>query len=308
MLLLKLLRGKRDEKELIDFNLYINSMNYLFHRIKLRFRVQSYPSVKNLCVPIISSAGRNNTGKISFRAVGKRVSRKYRLVDFKRLVWNYPGKVLRIEYDPNRTSLIALICYPNGVLSYINATDGLYIGQRIFVSAFKQYLKLGNTLPMYIFNEGSVVNTVEFNAFNGGVLARSAGTAVTLLKKLPKNQILAKLPSKEEVLLDGNCLATYGRVSNLDRKFSSYYKAGQLVNFGVKPKVRGVAKNPIDHPHGGGGGRCLVTPWAQIAKNRRTRNKKKVSPQIVRSRRLFIRKVFVKKLKKKSKRLSKDLK
>ena len=278
-------------------------MTYSYSRAKLTMKVQSFPSVKNLSIPLLSYAGRNNMGRISFKAKGTRVPRNYRLVDFKRFIWDLPALVLRIEYDPNRTSFVALICYANGILSYVNATEGLREGQKLRVTSdSKKFLKLGNTLPMRLFAEGSIVNTVEFLAFHGGVFARSGGTSVVLLKKLFFNQILAKLPSKEEVILDGDCLATCGRVSNVDRKFFSYYKAGQLANLGVKPKVRGVAKNPVDHPHGGGGGRCLVTPWAKVAKNRTTRNISKPAEHIVRSRKLFVRKIFVKKLKKKSKR------
>lgn len=280
-------------------------MTYLFFRAKLFMKVQSFPSVKNLRVPLIGRSGRSNTGQITFQADGSRVYRNYRLVDFKRFIWYLKATILRVEYDPNRSSFIALICYANGILSYINATEGVFPGKRISMGDITRprFMKLGNTFPIHCLNEGSIIHTVEVKPNFGGILARSAGTSITILKQLEGNLILAKLPSKEEIVIDTNCIATLGRNTNIDRKFFTYYKAGQLSNLGVKPKVRGVAKNPVDHPHGGGGGRCLVTPWAKVAKNRRTRNKLRVSKQIVRSRRLFIRKVFVKKLKEKSKRV-----
>jgi large subunit ribosomal protein L2 len=272
------------------------------HKSRIIIRSVTYPSVKNLTRYFTPAAGHNNTGKVTFISKTRRVKRRYRLIDFKRLFWNSYFLVFRIEYDPNRSAFIALICYLNGILSYIIATDGLNLNRRMFVGEpprlLRNRLRLGYILPINYCNEGSFLNTLELNINRGGTLARSAGTGVTLLKKLTKNYYLIKLPSKEQILIDSDSVGNLGRVSNPDRKFTFFYNAGQVRRLGWKPKVRGVAKNPIDHPHGGGGGKCSVTPWAKVAKMRRTRNKHRVSPQIVRSRRLAIRKIVIVKLKK----------
>lgn len=277
-------------------------MTALLHKSRLVIRSVTYPSVKNLTQYFIPQAGRNNTGKITFMAKTRRVKRRYRLVDFKRVLWNSVFYVLRVEYDPNRSAFIALICYLNGILSYIIATEKLEFETKLFVGIPPSFLmskiKTGYILPIFLCSEGAFLNTVELNLQKGGTLARAAGTALTLMKKLLPDYYLMKLPSKEQILLNRKSVANLGRVSNPDRKFTFYYNAGQMRRLGWKPKVRGVARNPIDHPHGGGGGKCSVTPWAKVAKTKRTRDKHKVSPQIVRSRRLAIRKIVIVKLKK----------
>lgn len=281
-------------------------MTSLLHKSRLVIRSVTYPPVKNLTRYFKPHAGHNNTGKVTFNSKTRRVRRRYRLVDFKRLIWNSYFLVFRIEYDPNRTAFIALICYLNGILSYVMATDGLDKRRRMFVGEppplLQSNLRIGYILPLYRCNEGSFFNTLELNIDRGGTLARTAGTAVTLLKKLFLNHYLVKLPSKEQILIDKNAVGNLGRCSNPDRKFTFYYNAGQMRRLGWKPSVRGVAKNPIDHPHGGGGGKCSVTPWAKVAKTRRTRDPNKASPQIVRSRRLAVRKIVIVKLKKMSRR------
>jgi large subunit ribosomal protein L2 len=277
-------------------------MTSLLHKSRLVIRSVTYPPVKNLTRYFKPKAGHNKTGRITFASKTSRVKRRYRLIDFKRIFWNSVFYVLRIEYDPNRSAFVALICYLNGILTYVIATDNLDIDDQLYVgvppSILIPKITTGYILPLFLCSEGSFLNTVDLNIHHGGTLARSAGTAVTLMKKLMPEYYLMKLPSKEQILLNFNSVANLGRVSNPDRKFTFYYNAGQRRRLGFKPKVRGVAKNPIDHPHGGGGGKCSVTPWALIAKTHRTRSSSKVSPQIVRSRRLAVRKVVIVKLKK----------
>jgi large subunit ribosomal protein L2 len=277
-------------------------MTALLHKSRLIIRSVTYPPVKNLTRYYIPSAGHNNTGKVTYISKTRRVWRRYRLVDFKRILWNSMFFVLRIEYDPNRSAFIALICFLNGILSYVIATQGLEFEKTMYVGyppkSFLKKIRAGFILPMLYFSEGAFLNTLELNTYRGGTLARAAGTAVTLMKKLFPTQYLMKLPSKEQILLYHRSVGNLGRVTNPNRRFTVYYNAGQKRRLGWKPKVRGVAKNPIDHPHGGGGGKHLVTPWALVAKTRRTRDPHKVSNQIVRSRRLAIRKVVIVKLKK----------
>lgn len=272
------------------------------HVSRIIIRSVTYPPVKNLTRYFLPFSGHNNTGKVTFVSKTRRVRRRYRLIDFKRLFWNSYFLVFRVEYDPNRSAFVALICYLNGILSYVIATDGLSLYRRMYVGEppklLRDRLRLGFILPINFCSEGSFLNTLELNINRGGTLARSAGTAVTLMKKLTSDFYLIKLPSKEQILINSESVGNLGRVSNPDRKFTYFYNAGQVRRLGWKPKVRGVAKNPVDHPHGGGGGKCLVTPWAKVAKTRRTRDIYKKSPQIVRSRRLAIRKIVIVKLKK----------
>jgi large subunit ribosomal protein L2 len=277
-------------------------MPVMLHPSRIIIRSVTYPPVKNLTRYFVPQAGHNNTGKVTFISKTRRVRRRYRLIDFKRLYWNVYFLILRVEYDPNRSAFIALICFLNGMMTYIIASDGLKTHRRFFLGEpprlLRDRLRVGFILPISYCNEGSFLNTVELNIDRGGTLARSAGTAITLLKKLFTTHYLIKLPSKEQILIDRDAVGNLGRVSNPDRKFTYFRNAGQRRRLGWKPKVRGVARNPIDHPHGGGGGKCLVTPWARIAKTRRTRDPLKVSSQIVRSRRLAIRKIVIVKLKK----------
>lgn len=277
-------------------------MTSLIHKSRLVIRSVTYPSVKNLTRYFVPQAGHNNTGKVTFISKTRRVRRRYRLVDFKRLLWNCYFKVLRVEYDPNRSAFIALIIYLNGILSYIIASNGLTVYRKMFVGVppkrVQRKIRIGYILPVSWHNEGAFLNTVELITERGGTLARAAGTAVTILKKLTRQYYLAKLPSKERILLNSIVVSNLGFTSNINRRFTYYYNAGQMRRLGWKPKVRGVAMNPIDHPHGGGGGKHLVTPWALVAKMRRTRDVTRQSNQIIRSRRLAIRKVVIVKLKK----------
>lgn len=259
-------------------------------RININLNIQSYAPIKNLIRFIISQSGHNNTGRIVSFSKSWRVRRNYRFLDFKRMIWDLPAKILRIEYDPNRSSLIALICYYNGILSYILATEKMTVGQIIFTTLNKLLLKHnGNATLLYNCLEGSFLSAVEFRPGMGGILARSAGTQVILLKSLNYLESVIRLPSKEEIVIKKISLVSLGRCSNIDRKFRYYYNAGQTRRIGKRPTSRGVAQNPIDHPHGGGGGRCLVTAWAKIAKNKTTRQKKS-SFFIVTSRKFYKKK------------------
>ena len=161
-------------------------MTYLFFRAKLFMKVQSFPSVKNLKVTLIGNSGRGNTGQITFQSDGSRVYRNYRLVDFRRFLWYIKAKILRIEYDPNRSAFVALICYSNGILSYISATEGVFPGKKISMGDITRprFMKIGNTFPINCLSEGAVIHTVEVKPTFGGVLARSAGTSITILKYL----------------------------------------------------------------------------------------------------------------------------
>jgi len=249
----------------------------------LILKTKTYPLIENLLKFFAKTGGRNFKGKrhITMRTRMGGVKKKYRMLDFKRKLWNLSAKILRFEYDPYRTSLISLICYSNGILSYILKTENTFRGQRIWVGDLKRKIEFGNTMPLYYIPEGSFIHNIECFLGFGGVLCRSAGTFAIVMRKFiefnnenkSKISVLIRLPSREEILINGNCIATIGITSNINYKFVSFYKAGQKRLLGFKPKVRGVAKNPIDHPHGGGGGRCLVTALGKVAKNKPTRKK-----------------------------------
>jgi len=283
-------------------------MSALLDRSRLIIRCVTYPPVKNLTRYFMPFAGRNNTGKVTFISKTRRVKRLYRLIDFKRLIWNCIFIPLRVEYDPNRSAFVLLICYLNGILSYVISSHGIFFGDgdidpyKYFVGhvpdGLQRKIRVGFILPLYQCNEGAFLNTVEMDPSFGGTVARAAGTSIILMKKLTKDYYLTRLPSKERVLIASDSVGNLGFCSNINRKYTIYQNAGQRRRLGWKPKVRGVAMNPIDHPHGGGGGKHLVTPWALVAKTVRTRDPKKLSPQIIRSRRLAIRRVVIVKLKK----------
>jgi len=258
-------------------------MTSLKYKSHLKIFIQTMPVIDRLLFRYPQGGGRSLHGKISHRRLGGGVKRFYRLIDFRRLLWNFPSYIFRIEYDPKRTAFIHLICYINGMLSYILATEGVNIFDKIYSSNKLYSLKPGNYFPLEFFPEGTFINCMELSPSTFGKIARAAGTAILLLKKFSSKRILLRYPSKEEVFMPNNCFATFGRLSNLNHKFMKFYKAGQKRNLGIKPIVRGVARNPIDHPHGGAGGRCLVTFWSQTAKNFPTR-KKPISSYIVLSR------------------------
>ncbi len=230
-------------------------------------------------------AGRNAQGKITCRHKGGGNRQKYRIIDFKRNKDNIPAKVVGIEYDPNRTSYIALLSYADGEKRYIIAPLGLKVGE-VIMSGESVEIKTGNNLPISSIPVGSVIHNIELQPKKGGQMARSAGAGVQLMAKEGKYATL-KMPSGEmrKVLLQ--CRATIGTVGNLDHELVSYGKAGRRRHMGIKPTVRGVAMNPNDHPHGGGEGKSPVgmkspvTPWGKPALGYKTRKKNKNSNRLM---------------------------
>ncbi|UEM04975.1 50S ribosomal protein L2 [Skermanella rosea] len=243
--------------------------------------------VKSLTEGLTKSGGRNNTGRITARRIGGGHKRRYRLVDFKRRKFDQPAVVERLEYDPNRTAFIALVRYEDGELAYILAPQRLKVGDSI-VSGERVDVKPGNAMPLKNIPVGTIVHNVELKAGKGGQLARSAGTYVQLVGR-DQGYAQLKLASGELRIVRGECLATIGAVSNPDQSNINLGKAGRNRWLGKRPAVRGVAMNPIDHPHGGGegrtsGGRHPVTPWGKPTKGKKTRNNKKTDGQILRRR------------------------
>lgn len=243
--------------------------------------------VKQLTEGLNKTGGRNNYGRNTAPRVGGGHKRRYRLVDFKRNKFDMPAVVERIEYDPNRTAFIALIKYNDGTLSYIIAPQRLAIGD-VVESGLRADIKIGNALPLKNIPVGTLIHNVELKPGKGGQLARSAGAYIQLVGKDSGNALI-KLRSGEVRLVSGECLATIGSVSNPDQQNVNLGKAGRHRWLGVRPSVRGVAMNPVDHPHGGGegrtsGGRHPVTPWGKCTKGAKTRSNKSTDKFIVRNR------------------------
>ena len=243
--------------------------------------------VKGLTEGKSSSGGRNNNGRITVRWRGGGHKRSYRLVDFKRRKLDMPAVVERLEYDPNRTAFIALVRYEDGELSYILAPQRLAVGDKV-VSARQADVKPGNAMPLSALPVGTIVHNVEMKPGRGGQIARSAGTYAQYVGRDSGYAIL-RLNSGEQRLVLQTCMATVGAVSNPDHSNISIAKAGRNRWLGRKPSVRGVAMNPVDHPHGGGegrtsGGRHPVTPWGKPTKGKKTRNNKRTDKFIARSR------------------------
>jgi large subunit ribosomal protein L2 len=243
--------------------------------------------VKTLTEGISDPAGRNNHGHITARRRGGGHKRKYRLVDFKRRKADMTATVERLEYDPNRTAFIALIKYEDGELSYILAPQRLGIGDKV-VSGDRVDVKPGNAMPLANMPIGTIVHNVEMRIGKGGQLARSAGCYAQLVGRDAGYAIL-KLNSGETRMVRAECMATVGAVSNPDNANISIGKAGRTRWMGKRPSVRGVAMNPVDHPHGGGegrtsGGRHPVSPWGKSAKGKKTRSNSSTDKYIVRSR------------------------
>ena len=235
-----------------------------------------------------SKGGRNNLGRVTARYQGGGHKKSYRLVDFKRRKFEVEATVERLEYDPNRTAFIALIKYDDGELSYILAPQRLAAGDKVISSEKGVDVKPGNTMPLQYIPVGSIVHNVEMKPGKGGQMARSAGTYVQLVGRDAGMAIL-RLNSGEQRLVPGSCLATIGAVSNPDHINTNDGKAGRSIWKGKRPHVRGVAMNPVDHPHGGGegrtsGGRHPVTPWGKPTKGKRTRSNKQTNKFIMRSR------------------------
>jgi large subunit ribosomal protein L2 len=243
--------------------------------------------VKTLTEGLTGSGGRNNTGRVTARRMGGGHKRTYRLVDFKRRRFDQAAVVQRLEYDPNRTGFIALIRYEDGTLSYILAPQRLKAGDSV-VSGERVDVKPGNAMPLRNIPVGTIVHNVELKPGRGGQLARSAGTYVQIVGR-DAGYAQIKLSSGELRVVRGECMATIGAVSNPDQGNINLGKAGRNRWLGRRPAVRGVAMNPIDHPHGGGegrtsGGRHPVTPWGKPTKGKKTRNNKKTDRLILRRR------------------------
>ncbi|TAN78018.1 MAG: 50S ribosomal protein L2 [Magnetospirillum sp.] len=242
---------------------------------------------KALTEGLRSKGGRNNTGRITMRWRGGGHKRRYRLIDFKRTKFDMPATVERLEYDPNRTAFIALISYADGEKNYIIAPQRLAVGDQV-IAGEKVDIKPGNAMPLKNIPVGTIVHNVELKVGKGAQMARSAGTYVQLVGK-DQGYAQLRLSSGELRMVRGECMATIGAVSNPDQQNVSLGKAGRSVWLGRRPSVRGVAMNPVDHPHGGGegktsGGRHPVTPWGKPTKGKKTRSNKKTDRLIMRRR------------------------
>ena len=243
--------------------------------------------IKALTEGLHKSGGRNHHGRVTARRMGGGHKRRYRLVDFKRRKFDVPATVERLEYDPNRTAFIALLRYDDGELTYILAPQRLKAGDKV-VAGERADIKPGNAMPLKSIPVGTIVHNVELKAGRGGQLARAAGTYVQLVGR-DAGHALLRLGSGEVRMVRTECMATIGAVSNPDQQNISLGKAGRNRWLGKRPSVRGVAMNPIDHPHGGGegrtsGGRHPVTPWGKSTKGKKTRSNKKTDRMIVRRR------------------------
>ncbi len=243
---------------------------------------------KSLVVSLKKNAGRNNQGKITVRHHGGGNRRKYRIVDFKRLKDGVPATVIGIEYDPNRSANIALICYADGEKSYILAPSGLKDGMKV-MNGPEAEIRVGNCLPLSQIPVGTEVHNVELHPGKGGQLVRSAGNTAQLMAKEGKYATL-RLPSGEMRMVPLECRATIGTVGNIDHNLINYGKAGRIRHMGIRPTVRGSVMNPNDHPHGGGEGKAPIgrpgpcTPWGKPALGYKTRKKKASDKLIVRRR------------------------
>jgi large subunit ribosomal protein L2 len=243
--------------------------------------------VKTLTEGLNQSGGRNNLGRITARFKGGGHKRTYRIVDFKRRKFDVPATVERLEYDPNRSAFIALIRYADGELSYILAPQRLGVGDTV-VSGASVDVKPGNTGQLANLPVGTIVHNIELKPGKGAQVARSAGTFAQIVGR-DQGYVIVRLNSGEQRLVLGTCLATIGAVSNPDHMNTSIGKAGRSRWLGRRPHNRGVAMNPVDHPHGGGegrtsGGRHPVTPWGKPTKGKKTRSNKSTNKFIVRSR------------------------
>jgi large subunit ribosomal protein L2 len=243
--------------------------------------------VKTLTEGLTKSGGRNNHGRVTAFNRGGGHKRSYRMVDFKRTRFDVPATVERLEYDPNRTSFIALIKYADGELSYIIAPQRLAVGDTV-ISGKKVDVKPGNAMPLASIPVGTIIHNVELKPGKGGQIARSAGTYVQLVGR-DQGYALIRLSSGEQRMVRGECMASVGAVSNPDHSNITLAKAGRNRWLGKRPSVRGVAMNPVDHPHGGGegrtsGGRHPVTPWGKPTKGKKTRQNKATDKYILRSR------------------------
>ena len=244
---------------------------------------------KSLTVSLKKNSGRNNQGKITVRHRGGGSRRKYRIIDFKRRKDDIPATVIGIEYDPNRTANIALICYADGQKSYILAPNGLKDGMKVMNGANAE-IRVGNCLPLEAIPVGTEIHNIELYPGKGGQLVRSAGNSAQLMAKEGKYATL-RLPSGEMRMVPIICRATIGQVGNVEHDLVNIGKAGRKRHMGIRPTVRGSVMNPNDHPHGGGEGKTGIgrpgpcTPWGKPALGLKTRKKNKQSNKLIIRRR-----------------------
>ena len=244
---------------------------------------------KSLVRPLKKSGGRNNKGRITSRRRGGGHKRQYRIIDFKRNKFDIPANVAAIEYDPNRSARIALLHYTDGEKRYILSPYGIKVGDQVISSQKKAPLKIGNCLPLSKIPSGLFVHNVELVPGKGAQMVRSAGAGAQVLAK-DAGMVTLKLPSGEVGMVDEKCMVTIGEVGNKSHETVKIGKAGRSRWLGRRPKVRGVAMNPVDHPMGGGegkssGGRHPTTPWGKPTKGYKTRKKNKTSNRYITKRR-----------------------
>jgi large subunit ribosomal protein L2 len=241
---------------------------------------------KSLLAPIKKSGGRNNTGKMTMRYLGGGHKRRYRIIDFKRQKHGMPAEVMTVEYDPNRSARIALLQYEDGTKTYIVCPEGLTVGTKV-VSGPTEAPEVGNSLPLSKIPVGTIIHNIELRPGKGAAMARSAGNYAQLLGRSGKYASI-KLPSGEIRMVLAACYATIGTVSNSDHMNVNLGKAGRNRWLGRRPRVRGVAMNPVDHPMGGGEGRSSGghprSRTGVYAKGQKTRNRKKYSNRLIISR------------------------
>lgn len=245
--------------------------------------------VKSLTEGLTKSGGRNNLGRVTSFRVGGGHKRSYRIIDFKRRKWDIPATVERLEYDPNRTAFIALLRYADDTLTYIVAPQRLNVGDTV-IAGEKVDIKPGNAMPLKSIPVGTIIHNIEMKPMKGAQMARSAGCYVQLVGR-DGGYAQLRLSSGEVRLVPDGCMATIGAVSNPDNMNENSGKAGRSRWLGIRPSVRGVAMNPVDHPHGGGegrtsGGRHPVTPWGKKTRGPKTRTNTVTDRLIVRRRHL----------------------
>ena len=250
--------------------------------------ITAHSPEKSLLTKLTKKGGRNNRGRVTVRHQGGGHKRRYRLIDFKRDKDGTAAKVATVEYDPNRSARIALLHYLDGEKRYILAPDGLQVGTLLVSGDSEIDIKVGNAMPIKAIPVGTMIHNVELTPGKGGQLVRSAGVSAQLMAKEGK-YALVRLPSGELRQILQSCRATIGQIGNSEHSKISAGKAGRSRWKGIRPTVRGVAMNPVDHPHGGGegrtsGGRHPVTPWGFPTKGKKTRNNKKTDRFIVKRR------------------------
>jgi large subunit ribosomal protein L2 len=258
-----------------------------FRAITERSEVTRTGPEKSLVEPLSKSGGRNHHGRITSRRRGGGHKRKYRIIDFKRNKPGVAGRVMAVEYDPNRSANIALIEYTDGEKRYILHPTGLKVGDEV-VSGSGSDIKTGNALPLAEIPLGTTVHNIELRPGKGGQMARSAGAGVQVVAK-EGDFVTLRMPSTEMRMVRRECMATVGQIGNVDHSKQSAGKAGATRWKGRRPKVRGVAMNPVDHPHGGGegktsGGRHPVSPWGKTEGKKTRKRKKATNRFIVRGR------------------------